>query len=166
MTTPTENPSAVQQNTVVQIHMTVYDLDGELLQSTEEDGPFTYIQGHENLIDKLEQALEGKAPGESCTIEVTPEEGYGDRVEEATIEVPRDALAEGMDAEVGVQVAAQGPDGPMEFTIIAVSDEEITLDANHPLAGKHLKFVLKVESVRAASAEEIEQGMPSASDEA
>jgi len=154
------SPLTVRRNHIVLLHMHVYDEQGELLQSTTDEGPFAYLHGHGNLVPKIESALEGKLPGESCEVEISPEEGYGERVEEAVMEVPREALAEGMEIEVGTPVAASGPDGPMEFTIIAIEDDIITLDANHPLAGKQLTFKLQVEIVRAAHKDEIKHGRP------
>ncbi len=160
MKTDNSAPEAVRRNRIVLVHMRVYDTKNTLLQSTEDEGPFAYLHGHNNLIDKLEAALDGLVPGESCEVEISPAEGYGERTEEATIDVPREALAEGMHVEVGTQVAASGPDGQMEFTVIALSDDEVTLDANHPLAGKQLRFELQVESVAPAHKDEIKHGRP------
>ena len=160
MNSDTTPPEAVRRNRIVFVHMKVYDTDNVLLQSTEDEGPFAYLHGHNNLIDKLETALDGLLPGEKCEVEISPAEGYGERIEEATIEVPRETLAEGMHVEIGTQVAANGPDGQMEFTVIAFNDDEVTLDANHPLAGKQLRFELQIETVRLAHKDEVKHGRP------
>lgn len=139
--------------------MQVHDQSGNLLKNTE-DEPFAYLHGHGNLILKLETALEGLMPGESCKIDVSPDDGYGHRVEDAVIEVPRETLAEDMEVEIGTMVAAAGPEGQMEFTIVDIQDDIVTLDANHPLAGKELTFSLNVSAVREAHKDEIKHKRP------
>jgi len=160
MNKETVTPEPVRRNRVVFVHMQVFDESGELLQSTEQDGPFSYLHGHGNLIDKLEASLDGLMPGEHCEIDISPAEGYGERVEDVIIDVPLSSLAEGMAVEIGTQVAANGPDGQMEFTVVGITDEQVTLDANHPLAGKNLLFKLQVEAVRPAHKDEIKHKRP------
>jgi len=159
MSNESQTPEPVRRNRIVLVHMQVHDQNGNLLQNTE-DEPFAYLHGQGNLIPKLEMALEGLLPGESCTIDVSPDDGYGQRVEDAVIEVPRETLAEDMAVEIGTMVAAAGPEGQMEFTIIAIEDDIVTLDANHPLAGKELTFALSVVAVREAHKDEIKHKRP------
>ena len=159
MSNETQTPEPVRRNRIVLVHMQVHDQSGNLLQSTE-DEPFAYLHGHGNLIEKLETALEGLMPGESCSIDVSPDDGYGHRVEDAVIDVPRESLAEDMAVEIGTMVAASGPEGQMEFTIIEIKDDIVTLDANHPLAGKELNFSLTVSAVREAHKDEIKHKRP------
>lgn len=160
MSNQSQAPEPVRRNRIVFVHMHVHDESGNLLQSTDADGPFAYLHGHGNLIEKLETALDGLLPGESCKIDISPDDGYGDRVEDAVIDVPRETLAEDMVVEIGTLVAANGPDGQMEFTIIDIKDDIVTLDANHPLAGKNLTFSLIVEAVREAHKDEIKHKRP------
>lgn len=150
----------VRRNRVVYVDMQVFDGDGQLLQSTEAEGPFAYLHGHGNLIKKLETALEGLKPGDRCEVEVSPVEGYGDRLEDAVTQIPQSALADNVPLEVGTRVSVNGPDGQMEFSIVAFEGEQVTLDANHPLAGKQLTFKLQVVSARPAHKDEIKHRRP------
>lgn len=160
MTTEQTADERVRRNRVVLVHMRVFERDGTLLQSTEADGPFAYLHGHGNLIKKLEDALDGLVAGERCEIAISPAEGYGERVEDVLVEVPRSSLAPDMALEVGTQVAANGPEGQMEFTVVEIGEDTVTLDANHPLAGKELLFELQVEAVRPAHKDEIKHRRP------
>lgn len=149
----------VAANTVVSIHYTLTDTQGNQLDSSEGHEPLVYLQGASNIIVGLENALEGKAAGDKLNVVVQPEEAYGEVQAELVQEVPREAF-QGVDTiEVGMMFEAQAPDGSMQRVEVKdVSDETVVVDANHPLAGVVLNFSVEVVDVREASAEEIEHG--------
>ncbi|MGD9888939.1 MAG: peptidylprolyl isomerase [Halothiobacillaceae bacterium] len=152
MTTAT---MTVSDDKVVFIHYTLSDAEGQVIDSTLGDEPLAYLHGHGNLIPGLERALEGRAEGEVFEVVIAPEDAYGARDPGGLIDVPRTSLSEEVVVEIGNQVQAQGPEGRMEFTIVAFDDEMVTLDGNHPLAGVTLHFALEVGTIREAHPDEI-----------
>ena len=149
----------IAQHKVVTIHYKVSDSDSEeLIDSSENSEPMTYLHGARNIIPGLEQALEGKSQGDELEVTIPPAEAYGERSDDRIQQVPREAF-QGMDkVEPGMAVTAQTGQGQIDLVVTAVDDEMVTVDANHPLAGKSLKFNVTVEQVRDASEEEIAHG--------
>lgn len=132
-------------------------VEGSEVDSTSDRGPLHYLHGHGNIIPGLEKALEGLGVGDDLDIEFAPEDAYGERDPQRVVEIERDRL--GFEPEVGAVVAAQLPDGRSQHLMIAaVSDEKVTLDGNHPLAGQALHFEVTVASIREATADEIAAG--------
>lgn len=148
----------IAKNAVVAIDYTLTDGDGQVLDTSQGRGPLAYLHGAGNIIPGLEKALEGKAEGEKVNVSVPPEEGYGARDESLIQAVPKKMFAETAEPEPGMQFQAQGPDGARVLTILKVEDDQVTVDANHPLAGQELNFDVAVVNVREASEEELEHG--------
>lgn len=148
----------IAKNAVVAIDYTLTDGDGQVLDTSQGRGPLAYLHGAGNIIPGLEKALEGKAEGEKVNVSVPPEEGYGERDESLIQAVPKKMFAETAEPEPGMQFQAQGPDGARVLTILKVEDDQVTVDANHPLAGQELNFDVAVVNVREASEEELEHG--------
>jgi FKBP-type peptidyl-prolyl cis-trans isomerase SlyD len=149
----------IEHNSVVSCHYSLTDDDGINIDSSEGQEPLGYIHGAGNIIPGLEKALEGKEVGDSLTVAVKAAEGYGEVQKELIQEVPREAF-QGIDTiELGMQFEAQtGQGGSVPVTVIAVTDELVTVDGNHPLAGKNLNFDVSIEEIREASEEELAQG--------
>ncbi|PAV24916.1 FKBP-type peptidyl prolyl cis-trans isomerase /apo-metallochaperone SlyD [Tamilnaduibacter salinus] len=148
------------QPRVVTIHYTLTNDQGEQLDSSREEGrePLSYVEGAQNIIGGLENALNDKDAGDKVNVAVTPEEGYGEVNEELVQPVPRSAF-EGVDQiEPGMQFQAQTPGGPQIVRVVEVGEEEVTIDANHPLAGQNLNFDVEVVETREATDEEQEHG--------
>ncbi|WP_166260047.1 FKBP-type peptidyl-prolyl cis-trans isomerase [Marinobacter salicampi] len=148
------------QPRVVTIHYTLTNDQGEQLDSSREEGrePLTYLEGAQNIIGGLENALTEKAPGDQLKVSIEPAEGYGEVNEELVQPVPRSAF-EGVESiEPGMQFQAQTPGGPQVVRVVEVNDETVTIDANHPLAGETLHFDVEVVDTREASEEESEHG--------
>ena len=132
-------------------------VNGEVLDSSEEEGPLPYLHGHGNIISGLENGLLGMKVGDSKDLVVEPKDGYGEREEDALMDVPREEFPEEVPVEVGVELEVTDQDGDiMLVTISKVSDEMVTLDTNHPLAGFELHFKVNVTDIREATPEEIE----------
>jgi FKBP-type peptidyl-prolyl cis-trans isomerase SlyD len=142
----------------VLIHYKVSSPEGEVLDSSEGDEPLAYIQGQGNIVPGLEQALLGKKAGDKVQITVTPEEGYGVHEPEKVQTVPRNAFDTETKIEPGMQFQAESEDGDVIVTVTEVTEEEVTVDANHPLAGQTLHFDVEVVSVRPCTEEELEHG--------
>jgi len=148
----------ISENAAVSFHYTLTNKDGEVLDSSRGKEPLAYLHGAGNIVPGLENAMTGRQAGDSFEVSVPPEEGYGERHEGMLQTVPRSAFR-GVDTiEVGMQFQASGPQGAMSVTVAAVSDDEVTVDGNHPLAGETLHFAIEVVAVRKATAEELEHG--------
>ncbi|MHC1741185.1 MAG: peptidylprolyl isomerase [Anaerolineaceae bacterium] len=148
----------VAKDLVVSLEYTL-TVDGEVIDSSEENGPIDYIQGHENIISGLESALEGMKLGESKKVNVKAKDAYGEYDPEAVEEIPLTEFPDDIPLEVGVELAVDDEDeGPISAVIEEVGKDSVTLNFNHPLAGKELNFDVKILSIRAATAEELEHG--------
>ena len=149
----------VSEQKVVTMNYEVADDQGQLIDRSEEGGPLAYIHGNGQLIPGLETALEGRGKGDKVAVHVPPEQGYGERDEEGVQTVARNQFDDSVEIEVGMQFEAQDDDeGHQIVTVVAVDGENITLDTNHPLAGKSLRFEVEILDVRDASAEELSHG--------
>ncbi|WP_018860659.1 MULTISPECIES: peptidylprolyl isomerase [unclassified Thioalkalivibrio] len=148
----------VAQNAVVSIHYTLTNDAGETIDSSEGREPLAYLHGNGQLVPGLERELEGKGAGDKVQAKVTPEEGYGEKIEAMVQEIPLEAF-QGVDSvQPGMQFQAQTQNGPLTVTVTKVEGETATVDGNHPLAGENLNFDVEVVEVREASAEELEHG--------
>lgn len=134
------------------------DDEGTLIDQSQPGNPLTYLHGHKNIIPGLEAALEGKAVGEIVEVRVDPENGYGEPNPALEQVVPRDRF-QGIEAlEVGMQFQANTEQGPISVRVVKIEDDDVTVDGNHPLAGKHLNFNVTIQDIREATEEEISHG--------
>ena len=148
----------IAENKVVTLHYTLTDNEGTVIDKSD-DGSFLYLHGASNIIPGLENALTGKKSGEELKVTVEPEEAYGVRDDARLESVPREMFPEDTEIETGMQFHAEGPEGQMiTVSVVEVSDDTVTIDGNHPLAGVQLNFDVKVVDIRDASAEELEHG--------
>jgi FKBP-type peptidyl-prolyl cis-trans isomerase SlyD len=149
----------IAQDKVVSIHFKLVDAEsGDLIESSEGNAPMAYLHGADNLIPGMETALEGKNVGDAFQVTLPPEDAYGPHHESGIQTVPLEALKDLEKIEVGVVLTANTENGPANLQIIEVGETEVTVDANHPLAGRTLIFDLSVEAIRDATAEELEHG--------
>ncbi|MCP5104376.1 MAG: peptidylprolyl isomerase [bacterium] len=119
--------------------------EGTVFDSSEGSEPLEFQLGQGQLIPGFEKTVIGMAPGESRTVDIPSDQAYGPYREELTQQVPRKQLPEDMELQVGQRLQI-GPDEgqPMVVEITAVSDTAVTLDGNHPLAGKDLVFDIEL----------------------
>jgi FKBP-type peptidyl-prolyl cis-trans isomerase SlyD len=148
----------IAKDKVASIEYTLTDTEGQILDSSVGGEPLAYLHGAGNIIPGLEKALEGRQVGDAFTVSIAPAEGYGEKDDSLTQEVPRRMFGGVDEIEVGMQFHAQTDNGMQVITVAAVSGDMITVDANHPLAGQTLNFDVKVVEVRAATGEELEHG--------
>ena len=145
----------VKKGDYVQVHYTGTLDDGKTFDSSQGKEPLAVIAGEGMLIKGFDEALVGMKDGEEKEISLKPEEAYGEANPALKQPVPRDQLGPEMKPEVGMVLGIKAPTGQVfPATVVEVKDDEIILDANHPLAGKTLHFKLKVESHREATQED------------
>ena len=148
----------IAKNTVVTMNYTLTDPQGQVLDSSEGREPLAYLHGASNIIPGLEAALSGKAVGDSLTVTVPPEQGYGPHDPNLVQPVPRANFQGAPDIKPGMQFQAHTSEGTRVVTVVKVDEQNVTVDANHPLAGMDLKFDVSVVGVREASPEELQHG--------
>lgn len=150
----------ITDKTIAEFHYTLTNDDKEVIDSSHDREPMRYLHGSSTIVAGLEEEMEGKKPGDKFQVAVTPENGYGERVEQLVQTVPRSAF-EGVDEVApGMRFRAETQQGPVTVMVTEVGDEEVTVDGNHPLAGENLNFDVEVVAVREATPEEIEHGHP------
>lgn len=148
----------ISKDKVVSIHYTLTNDNGDVVDSSVDRGePLKYIHGHNNLIPGMENGLEGSQQGDKLTIDVEPKDGYGEVREELIQQVPRAQFGE-QEIAPGMKFNAQTQQGPIMVTVKEVTPENITVDANHDLAGENLHFDVEVIEIREATDSEISHG--------
>jgi FKBP-type peptidyl-prolyl cis-trans isomerase SlyD len=148
----------IERDRVVVIHYTLKNDSGEVLESSQGAAPIAYLHGYGNLVPGLEKALAGKRAGDALAVSVPPEDGYGVRNPALVQIVAKASLKLDVEPEVGMQLRAQGPRGAQLLTISQVGRDTLTLDGNHPMAGRTLHFDVEVTDVRKATREELAHG--------
>ncbi|MEM7359442.1 MAG: peptidylprolyl isomerase [Pseudomonadota bacterium] len=150
---------AIKQNSVVTMHYELKDANGEVLDSSKGQDPLVYLHGASNIIIGLEEQLEGKTVGDNVSATVAPEKAYGMPVDALVQQVPTSAFGEEIDkVEVGMRFQAETEQGPVPVVVTAIENDMVTVDGNHPLAGKELHFECSISEVRDATEEEIAHG--------
>ena len=149
----------IAKNTVVTVEYSLSDAQDNLIEEGQE--PMVYLHGgYENTLPKIEEALAGKEVGFKDTIQVEPEDAFGEYDADLVKMEERSRLPSPI--EVGMQFEGtpeENEDGDMViFTVTDVVDDKVVLDGNHPLAGISLRFTLHVIDVREATGEEIAHG--------
>jgi FKBP-type peptidyl-prolyl cis-trans isomerase SlyD len=148
----------IDKNRVVTFDYTLTDDQGQMLDSSRGKEPLAYLHGTGGIIPGLEAALQGKNPGEELHVKLAPEQAYGPRDEALVRAVPRDRFQGVDNIHPGMQFQAKGSAGERVVTVISLDEKEVTVDANHPLAGVTLTFDVKIVDVRAATEEELSHG--------
>jgi FKBP-type peptidyl-prolyl cis-trans isomerase SlyD len=149
----------VEHGTVVDLEYSLH-VEDELVESTEEDGPISFLQGYEEIIPGLEQAIYGMSVGQEKDVTVAPGDGYGEYDAEAFEEVPLEIFPDDMDLSLGmpVELYDEDSDETVDGYIAEIRTDSVLVDLNHPLAGETLTFHVKVVALRAATPEELEHG--------
>lgn len=138
----------VKQGDTVKVHYTGKLNDGTVFDSSSGGDPLEFTVGSGQLIPGFEEAVKGMGEGDKTSAEIPCDKAYGEHHAEGVIEVPRDRIPSEIAPEVGQQLQMQSKDGqPVPVRVIAVGEGSITVDANHPLAGKDLTFDIEVVSI-------------------
>jgi peptidylprolyl isomerase len=138
----------VKSGDTVRIHYTGTLEGGSVFDSSEGRDPLEFTVGSGQIIPGLDKALPGMEVGEKKKVDIAPEEAYGPVHEEARQAIPRAEIPADIPLDLGTQLQMQSPTGEIIMvTVIDVTDTEVTLDANHPLAGKALTFDFEIVSI-------------------
>ena len=139
---------AAKNGDKVKVHYTGTLTSGEVFDSSVEREPLEFVLGQKQMIPAFEEAILDMEIGEKKTINIEAANAYGVRDDRMMQTVPRNMLPEDMKPEVGTRLSAQGPDGQVVHVVIAgFTDEEVMLDANHPLAGEDLTFDIELVAI-------------------
>jgi len=147
----------VEDEKVVQFLYELKDEQQTVLESTEGE-PVAYLHGFKNMMAGLENALAGKSVGDKFSVTLSPEEGYGERVEGSVQRVPVKHLQGAKKWKPGMVATVETEQGSRQVTVIKMGKFMVTVDSNHPFAGKTLTFDIEVVDVRDATGEEIAHG--------
>ena len=148
----------IADQTVASFHYTLTNDAGEVLDTSRGREPLAYLHGAGNIVPGLEQAMEGRGVGDSFTVDVAAADGYGEHHPGLVQDVPLQAFQGVPRVEAGMRFTAQTPQGEHSVVVTKVEDGMVTVDGNHPLAGKALHFAIEVVDVREASLEEVMHG--------
>ena len=134
-----------QNGNKVKVHYTGKLDDGTVFDSSEGREPLEFTVGSGQVIPGFEQGVEGMEIGDSKTVNISVEDGYGAHQADGVFDVDRTELPQDMPLEVGIRLQARHSSGrPVEVTVVAIGEESVTMDANHPLAGKALTFEIQL----------------------
>jgi len=139
--------TTAKQGDTVRIHYTGTLDDGKTFDSSEGNDPLEFELGARQVIAGFESAVEGMAPGEEKTVSIEPAQAYGEHDANLVQTVARDRFPADAQIDLGTQFQASTQDGPVVVTVVEMNDEEITIDANHMLAGQRLTFALRLVEV-------------------
>lgn len=137
----------IQPGSIVKFHYTL-SIDGSIIDTSNGREPLQYIHGTGQIVPGLEDGMEGMAEGAHRHITLTPERGYGNRNPDAVQRLPRDVFVGADQLEVGAVVSGKSGGIPFQAVVTEVSEESVTLDLNHPLAGKTLDFDVEIVEVK------------------
>lgn len=130
-----------QLGDTVQVHYTGKLADGTTFDSSQQREPLQFTLGQGDVIPGFEQAVVGMTPGDSKTETIPSDQAYGDHQAERVIEVDRQQLPSDLQPQIGQRLQMTQPNGPaIELMVTGITESQVTLDANHPLAGKALTF--------------------------
>ena len=156
---------AIEQHKVVTIEYTLSDDKGNTIDTTDGRDAFSYIQGTNTLFPAFEAQLQGRESGERLNFTLSPEQGYGVRDERLMKTLPRDRFNTDQEINVGMSFKTGEGEEAVEVIVAAVDENEVTIDANPPLAGVSLNFDVVITGVRDAGSEELETGRVASIDE-
>ena len=143
----------IEKDTAVTLRFKVSEISGKLIEESAD--PSVYLHGgYGNTLPKVEEALEGQEAGYQVTLDLQPLDAFGLRDETLLQTIPKSKFPPGV--KMGGQLEGRGEDGSEHiFNVVKIKGDTVMLDGNHPLAGKALRFQVKVLDVRAATEEEI-----------
>ena len=151
--------AVIAPNMVVDMHYTLRDSESQVVDTSVGEEPLRYLQGGGQIVPGLESAMIGKKVGDRFTVQVEPRDGYGDYDPSMCQEIPKQNFPNQDELVVDAMFEASGPDGDtIMIRLTKISDETVTADGNHPLAGKTLYFEIEVMAIRPATKEELSHG--------
>jgi len=150
----------IAESRIATVHFTLTDADsGETITSTRGHEPLTYMHGAGGIVRGLEQALAGRKAGDRLEVVVAPEDGFGPRHDALVQTLPRAMWRAPSEPKVGDRLETTTAKGPLDVVVTAVGADTITVDGNHPLAGRRVRADVEVLSVRVPTPDEIRFGL-------
>ncbi len=138
----------IRKGSYVKFHYELRDDKGELIESTFGGEPMDYVHGEEQIIEGLEQFLDGEEPGFEGRVTIPPEKAYGEYRNDLVVYAGPENFDDSVELREGEVVETTDPDGnPVQFRITRIEEDRVYLDGNHPLAGKTLEFKVEVVDV-------------------
>ena len=147
----------ITQDTVVSMTYILKNDNGQILDESG-DSPMVYLHGHRNIVPGLEKALDGLTVGASTNAKISAEEGYGEYDPRLKFDVPKSQIGDDVPPMNSMVQLKNQKGQTFVARVVEASNEAVTFDANHPLAGENLNFQVTITSVRPANAEEIAHG--------
>ena len=142
---------------VITFNYTLKDESGNVLDSTNNSQPLSFLKGSNQIIPKLEEALDKMIIGSKKNVKIPAKEAYGEYSDNAIQSLKKEQFPDGAELNVGVTYVANSPEGKqMPFVITEVKENDVTVDFNHPLAGKDLEFDVELIDKRDATSEEVQ----------
>jgi FKBP-type peptidyl-prolyl cis-trans isomerase SlyD len=139
----------------------VLTVEGEELARTDDGDPMEYLHGASNIVPGLEAALTGKKVGDKLSVTLSPDEAYGEYDEDNIEEIDLDAIPEAENLEEGMVIEVEDDEGDIYLATVAeITEDQVVLDFNAPLAGKTLTYDVEVVGLRPAEPVELEHGHP------
>lgn len=153
----------IEKNHVVALHYTLNSIEenGEktFIEKTDAENPFTFLYGVGMMLPKFEEHLQGMVAGDQKSFTITPQDGYGERADHATTQLPAEMFEQSGMPPIGAVLPLQDAEGNhLNAIVLEVSAEAVTVDLNHPMAGKTLHFDIEVAATRPATEEELAHG--------
>ncbi len=140
--------AAAKSGDTVKVHYTGTLDDGREFDSSVGRDPLEFAVGSQQVIPGFESAIEGMSPGDKRTVTIEPENAYGPHDPGMVQKVTRDRFPADVDIKVGMQFTASGQGGqPLSVTVVEMTDDDVTVDANHALAGQRLTFALELVAI-------------------
>lgn len=136
----------IKKGSQVKFHYTL-KVDGDVVDSSREREPLGYVHGEGQIVEGLESELEGMTVGDKKSASVSPERGYGEHRAEAVQAVPKTAFADLSTLKVGDMVQGQSEGQAFQAAVVGIDEDTVSLDLNHPLAGKTLHFDVEIVSI-------------------
>lgn len=148
----------ISKDSVVAFHYRLQEAGGDVFEDSHDGDPVLYLHGQRGMLPGLEEALTGRAAGDTFETTLTPEQGYGPRQEGSVQRISKKHLLTKGKLNPGMVVRLNTGQGAQEAILLKVGLKAVDIDANHPLAGKTLTFAVTVVAVREATAEELAHG--------
>lgn len=148
----------ITKDTVVRFHYTIFDDSGTQLETSLPDNSTLYLHGTNSVLPKLQEAFAGHKAGDSLNVTLTPAEAYGERDENRIQRISTKYLRHLGRYKAGDVVPVNTDQGQQWVTVVKKGLKMVDVDANHPFAGKTLRFEISIEEVRAATEEELAHG--------
>lgn len=148
----------IKDDMVVMFNYTLKDENGDVIETNQGHDPIAYLHGHDNMMPGVEDAITGKNIGDTFTVTPAPETTYGVRIDNAEQRVPTKHLQGAKVWKPGMTALVHTDQGQRQVTVVKVGKFMVTVDTNHPLAGRELTFDIEIVDAREATAEEIAHG--------